>query len=271
MRGISANKKFLAVVILVILLFTAYWLNGRSTLKITIINTSGNQAVSYALYNQGSKKTISFQSSSATVKKMVPRASYEVLVTQGQKSYFTVAKTKRFLGKTTLEVNLVEEKGRKFVGNYPEPCMKLVTATLVSYECGGLFGHIGLHVPADSDTPTYSVKNPSNPPDGNVESIIDTKEGAVAFVKTSAVTDDSKRSIDVHTAYYLGANLEIKEEVQWPGLAADKSYSFIPYQDGFIAYSSNYDQILLFTATSSQSKDITTTAKADKKNLSGQA
>ena len=114
MRGILANKKILAVVILVILLFTAYWLNGRSTLEITIINTSGNQAVSYALYNQGSKKTISFQSSSATVKKTVSRASYEVSVIQEQKSYFTVVKTKGFFGKTTLEVNLAEEKGRKF-------------------------------------------------------------------------------------------------------------------------------------------------------------
>src|SRR3989344_9694405 len=116
--------------------------------------------------------------------------------------------------------------------------MKLVAETLVSYECCDLFGNIGLHVPADSDTPTYTVKNANNLPDGNVESIIDTKEGAVAFVKTSTVSDDSKRSIDVHTAYYLGANLEIKEEVQWPGVAADKSYSFIAYQDGFIAYSS---------------------------------
>src|SRR3989344_1847402 len=271
MRGILANKKFLAVVILVILLFTAYWLNGRSTLKITIINTSGNQAVSYALYNQGSKKTISFQSSSATVKKTVSRASYEVSVIQEQKSYFTVVKTKGFFGKTTLEVNLAEEKGRKFVGNYPGPCMKLVAETLVSYECGELFGNIGLHVPADSDTPTYRVKNPSNPPDGNVESIIDTKEGIVAFVKTNTVSDDSKRSIDVHTAYYLGANLEIKEEVQWPGLAGNKTYSFIRYQDGFIAYSSSYDQVLSFTAASSQPKDITTTTKAGRKNLSGQA
>jgi len=268
-KRLLTKKKLAAIFGIVILLFILNWFYSHSTIEIKVKNLSGTKAVIYNLYDQGSQKTTKIQGSSGQVKKTVPRANYEVLVTQGEKSFLGVTKTKGFLGKTTLEVNLVEEKGRKFVGNDPEPCMKLVAETLVSYECGDLFSSLGIHIPAESGQPTYVQKSTSSLVYGKVESIIDTKEGTLAFLKADARADEEVNSAYGHFAYYLGANLEIKERVEWPGLAADKSYSFTAYQDGFIAYTSNYDQVLVFTGAASQPKTVTI-AKPDTKNLSGQ-
>jgi hypothetical protein len=206
--------------------------------------------ISYRLQKQGGNQPSNGNSSSNRITKLVSRGSYEALVTQGDKSAFSVAKVKGFFTKTKISAQLEQEKDRQFVGNNPSPCV-FYTDTLYSYDCNGSFNEITRHVPATGDTPTYT-DTVSTGQGGDIEGIVNTKSGRVALI-SYAEADDPQNA---HVAYQLN-NFTPVSSTPLKGLSADKTYLIKPYLQGFIAYADDYSEIYYYQSISSAPQPLT--------------
>lgn len=233
--------------------FILYWLSTISFIEISV-DTQGSGTLSYQLHGQGSQKDTKLDSSATTIKKRVSKGSYEVLVKQGDSSYFAVAKTAGFFRKTVVSGSLSPEKSRRFIGDNPEGCMQRVEVVLVSYACGDRFSNVKIHVPASISLPTYTRTNPDNAElNGYVEGIVKTSEGSLVLVHWPSDGEAPSQ----HFIYRVNANMDILSQMRMSALDGEKSYSINSYKDGFIVYDSSFDHVLYYASTSSTPVDVT--------------
>ena len=162
-----------SLIILALLVFQ--WISTRAYIEITV-DSSGNEAVNYTLTSRNGSEVMNFEDSSKTVKKLVSKGDYELLVSQGGASHFTAVKTGGFFSTTELRATPVPERGRRFVGDTPKECRYWLDSVLLSYNCEGTISEIQTHVPATAKRPTFSQPSPA-PTDDVVESLVRVKEG----------------------------------------------------------------------------------------------
>lgn len=241
-------------VIVVLSLFTLYWLYSHAYVEVTLANSASGD-VSYSLTNQKTQKTTTFTSAASTINKLIPKGSYELLAQQNQTSYYSVIQAHGFLRKTSIQAHLQSEHIRRFVGNNPGNCMYYVNQILSSSNCGDSFASLNVHVPATQNQPTLVQKNQSNI-DGNVEGIIKTNEGSLVLLQQVGG--------GVHTIYNLKNNLILGNGHALSELDTNKSYSVHNYKTGFVVYDSSSEQFLYYTSTSAKPTTITINGSLDK-------
>lgn len=228
------------------------WLSMHSFIELT---PESPEDINYSLTAAGSAKTTNFKSANK-VKKLVRKGYYEVLATQGEKSYLTVIKAGGFLGSSKTAVKLSPEKSRKFVGDNPSACMYYIGQVLSSVDCGDLYSQLRRHVPATAKQPTIVLKTPSSV-DGKIEGLVATAEGAVAVLSSSTGSN--------HTGYIVRPDLSLTSPVVLTDLRASKAYAVQAYKQGFVAYDTSFEKIFYYTALSSPPSVITVNKSHDQK------
>ncbi len=129
----------LITVVFVIFISVFLWFYGHSFIKVSV-DMPVNGEIHYELINQNTKKSSTYTTKASSIKKLVKKGSYEMLVKNQETSSFSVQSTKSFLRTTTINSNLQTEKSREFVGNNPGPCMYYDQSVLISYPCDGSYG-----------------------------------------------------------------------------------------------------------------------------------
>lgn len=251
------RKKIILVILAGALLFAAYWVYSHSFIEITVNNATSAGQLTYSLQKQGDKEASETKSSSTTIKKLVSKADYEVLVRQSDSSHLSIVKVKGFLRSTAINVTLIKEKGRKFVGDNPAACVGYLRSVIVSYGCGGLYSDISLHVPATGSQPTYTLKNPNLTAFGTVEGIVNTKDGNILLLKSPEDRDEGFRVPTGHFAHIVDENLKSRNVIRLKDLAADKTYSIKSRRDGFVVFDSRLEHILYYPSVKSTPETIT--------------
>jgi len=249
----TIKKRLIMIGVAMALLLTVWWLYGHSYVTIKLDHPPGSGQITYRLVNQTSNKTTIITTSSAKVTKLVPRASYEITVSQAEQSSFTVIKTKPFLLKITVDSNLAPQPARRFVGYNPEGCMYYLDTILYSYNCIGATSRT-THVPATATTPTYNLKDIGGS-FGSVEGIVNTSGGLVALFQSNSTP---------HIAYLLTDTVKASQGVALKDLDPNKVYKLASYQKGFIVYDSTFRDIRYYESVHATPQAISITRPTDK-------
>lgn len=248
-------RKKLVLVLITLFAFGAFfWVSTHSYVDVIVQNQSSGGLITYNFLNQASGKSAVVISNSAHIKKMVARTNYEVLVEQNGKSYFSVVKTKGFLGHLTISAKLMPERARTFVGDGPAACMYYLNNMLISYSCGDTYGNINIHVPATATQPTYIAKNTNRSPpysstsDGYIEGFIKTSQGNIALIHS--INGGQSFGGD-HIIFNVADSLTSSGAVHLSKLDNNKTYAMVPYQGGFIVYDAALDSVWAYSSTNS--------------------
>ncbi len=239
-------KKYLVRITgLVVLLWAVWWVSGQGYVKVRVDGSASGE-VSYGFVQQNVKKGSSVKSSSGTVKKLLHRGTYEVLVTQNNKSFFALVRSGGFFGTKTINGTLAVEKSRTFVGDNPSSCMTYLETKLISYSCGDLAINIATHFPAVGKQSTYTQTNGTNGvPYAYVSGIVRTGEGTLALARIPVVAG----SIASQTIYRLGDSSALTDGTRLEQLDAVTPYGIKANGRGFIVYNTSYNSIYRFDSS----------------------
>lgn len=218
-----------------------FWFYSHAVIEISVSN-QGSGEITYSLVSQPSQKNNSFKTKENKISKRVAKGSYEVLVTQGDKNYFTVIKTGSFLSKTSISAPLSQERLRAYVGNNPSSCM-YYDSVLYSYECGNSFGQVNKHIPADVSLPTYTDKFSIARATGLLEGLVKTSDSSVALFHLVDIEGPS-----VHVGYSLDGNLQPVDQVTLKELTTNETYSLVSYKRGFLVYNPTLDKLFYYSS-----------------------
>lgn len=241
---IIAGGAFLGLLLIIIALTSV----GKTT--ITIETTGGsNQDYTYEILDQSNQEVDKIVTKDATLKKKVSSGSYEVTVTQNDRSFFAVINTEKDVN-TTLKAPLKTERLRSFVGINPGNCVDLLQGhVLISHGCGeNLIQLQTLHIPGTASSPTY-ISRFQTPSLGKFESNTITKEGDLALFGLAAPgrTEDEGSPDYNHTIYTYqtgpGGTIQTKASAALTDLKQDRGYTIEQYKDGFIAFDSAFESI----------------------------
>lgn len=246
------KKRLILGLVGVIALFFVYWASSVSRITITVNNPSGSQPVNITITNEKSGKSTEFTASSSTASHSSKKGAFNVLVSQGETSYFEAMKTHGFFGNTKISATLVPEKSRQFVGNNPGSCMNYLDNVLVSYACTDYFQNIKTHVPATASTPTYVKNNSGTTVLGYTEGIVSTGAGNFVLLHTPQSVDTAAS----HQLYRVDGNLALSNKLTLPDLNPAVSYSITPYKDGFVVYDAQLDNVLYYSSLGSKPEVI---------------
>lgn len=235
--------------IIVVAFLIFLWVYSHSVIVITVRNLGGGN-VHYSLLNQTTQKNINIDSNAGSISRVVPRGKYTVIVSQNEKSYFSLVKTGALLAKSRVTAILSPEKQRIYVGDNPASCMYYV-GVLFSYECGSSYNSINQHVPATLSTPTYTQSIPSSGIEGLVEGLIKTKEGTIVLVHPGDIDGPG-----IHQVYLVDKNLNIIKQQALDNLDSGSGYSITNYKSGFLIYDLSFKQLLYYSAVGAMPNKI---------------
>ncbi len=228
-----------------------------SFITVKVEGGAGGQEFTYQFTDQANNKVTELKSKSSSIKKLMRKGSYELLVKQSAGNYFSVTKIGGFLSSKTISAELKAERARQFMGDNPGTCMFYDT-TLYSYSCGSSYSDIKIHTPANASQPTYTANNP-NDNTGSVEGIIKTNEGAIALIGLVGSEDTS----DAHTAYLIKNGLVLNDGVALPDLDRDEIYSIKSYLNGFIVYNDTFSDVKYYSALRAKAEVISISKPRD--------
>lgn len=240
-----------------------FWFYSHSIIEISVSKTSQGD-LTYSLFKQPAQKPKTVTTKNQTVKKIVAKGSYEVLVSQSNNGYFGLVQTKGFLSKTKVSAVLTPEKSRQFIGDSPDDCL-FFEKVLYSYKCSdSSFVNINVHTPATSSSPTYISKLSASTIDGVIEGLVKTNSGNVVLTHQVDV-----EGAGGHVVYLVDTNLRPIKQRVLDGLQNNQTYSLIAYQSGFVIYSLENDFYSYYSSldSSPQSLPIATTHDASLKPL----
>ncbi len=247
------KKRLIQIIFIIILIIAGYWIYNHSFIEVTIANP-GKDKVTYKITDQKSKKIVELNDAPIKVKRLVSRGTSEVFVDQNGLSFFAVAKSSGFLRTKKIEATVLSEKQRTFTGNNPASCMHLAAKTFISYNCGGFYSELQIHKPATADTPTYVEKNPF-PLNRLIEGVIKKPEGSLILLQPVQAEDT------LHTLYTLNEDLSLGGEIGLADLGLEKTYSMLPYREGFLVYENYYnsslEKLLYYPSASARPLSIT--------------
>lgn len=207
------------------------WNYGYIEVRLQPGNASTDATIE--LLNQSDDRVVKLTNKNNTVKKLVHRGSYEVLVRQGETSFLSITKSGGWLQKTSVEAVLSPENLRQFIGDNPGPCATYNKQVLITYGCTDSFKNTLVHEPATKERPSYTQK-PTGTTDGTIEGIIQTSEGTVAVLKRlSSIDRDSGAA---HTAYLINDKNQLVDGVALKGLDDSRTYTVYAYRQGLLLY-----------------------------------
>lgn len=254
----NIRKKVIFLALLLVSLIAFNWFATHAYIEISV-NNPADGAITHQLYEQSSQKEIEVEDTDKSVKRLVRRGDYEVLVKQGLNSYFAVAKAGRFLGTTKLDARLSPEREREFIGNNPGPCAGRVSGVLLSYGCGDEFQNIQIHVPATGAEPTFVRKTTSSIL-GTIEGIVTTSEGGVAIIRADELSEGESAP---HSAYRIDGSANLSDGKALEGLDAEKYHTAISYKTGFLIYDDKFEKVSYYASRASKPQEISIQRPAD--------
>jgi hypothetical protein len=243
---------------LVVLLAT-WWLATHSYIEIST-GSGLDKVTHFGLLDQRTGKVITIDSGEKSIKRLVRKGSHEILVKQGDLSYFSIVKAQGFLSTKKVHANLLPEKARTFVGENPGPCMNIVKSVLISNGCNDTYSNTKLHVDGTATRPPYSQKL-STSLGGYVEGIVQTSEGTIALIKPSEVEGEGTPQ---QIGYVLETGLEKPLGIPLKGLDGSKTYGIIQHKTGFIVYDIKSFEAFYYQSLSAEPKQISIPIAKDK-------
>lgn len=229
----QVKRNFIILALVLILAVIGYVAYSYSYVSIT--GTEGE--TTHVLINQsdGSRTTTT---TDKPFKKLVKRGTYEVISFAGKKNYWQVAKAGGFFTTTTVNATLQSEKYREFIGGNPHECMQMLGQLLTSSPCQTWVDEINIHMPADSQRPPFVAKLAG--PAAEVEAIIPTASGWNVVVKTESDLEDEGT---YHASYSVitAGKFDTASFRKLAGLSGNLNYTFTPFDEGWLAASSNGD------------------------------
>jgi hypothetical protein len=196
------------------------------------VENPGSGDVTVRFVNQATAESTEVKTKGANIKKLLPRASYEVYVKQGTTNYVALTKTKGFLKTTTVSGKLISEAGVRYIGQNPGSCLYFINI-LYSYECGQDVSTLKAHMPATSTQPTYTNNGPGDY--STIEGIVTT--GGSPYVLTK------EQESSQHMLRPLNPNLSFGAPVYLDQQSDPTDYTTTPYQQGFLVYSADFKTI----------------------------
>lgn len=255
---ISSHKRILVVVLTIcVLLLVA---SRYGTISVEVIG-AGDGELTYQFSKQGAGGEGKATPGKGKISRLVTSGHYEIQVSQNNTSGFVVSRAKGFFRKTTVKLSLRPELDRRFVGDNPDPCAYYDGNLLYSYNCGGLFSKLKVHVPASPNQPTYTITN-SGGVDGNIEGLIKTSEGNLLLMKRSSEEESSAQ-----VAYLVSPTLGLDTGVVLTGLDPETTYSLKPYREGFVVYSQDFEQIYYYPSRIASPETIAISRPKDSEQL----
>lgn len=235
----------------ILLLIAIIWISQRSILDISI-QSDASGTLTYRIVNTDTNDESVIETDKASLKRVVKKGSYQILVQHSERNAILYTKTKGFLATTKASSELFTERKRTFVGNNPGPCMQYLPP-LVSFGCGDNLREVEIHRPATTTTPTYTERNIRSPFGGDIEGFVIFNNERLLLVHE--LNDQDIVDDDTHALYTLSDGLEIKSRRVLTELELDRNYTMTTYLDKLLFYSDSFDT--LFTMSSKDGSLLT--------------
>lgn len=225
-----------------------YALLQNSYIQVSVTG-GGSRELTYYFTDQASNKVTTVITTEKNVKRRLPRGNYQIEVVQGDTSFFAVTNSPGLLRTQSVEGALRGEKARMFIGNNPGPCM-YYDEVLLSGACNGAtLANAVVHIPANDTTPTYTSKIKFRDGEGG------TVEGEIILGDTSYILvrgGQEGEDITSHLLYTIDAGGNASLAATLSNLSGNKTYGLEPYQDGFVAYSTDLSEVYYFSDINGQ-------------------
>ncbi len=244
----------LIIVVVVILIGVINWIANTSIIEVEVKNPQDGYEITNTFTNQIDKKVTTNNSKATSIQQLLPSSTYESLTEQNFQSFFTISETEGFLNNTFVEAILKNENKRDFVGNNPQDCMHYVNEVLVTLKCGDLLANASVHVAATPTLPTFVTTTRGQGPAGFDEGVFQTKDGSFSLSQTP----NSSENGQTHILNKLGDNFKSTQVVIITNNNLNRStkYKSNPYKTGFIAYNSNFTEVMYFPGFSNKAENI---------------
>jgi hypothetical protein len=108
------RNKVAAISVIFILLIAGVWIATHGFVEVNISNAKIGTNNNYTILNKDGDKVSSGSSSSSSIKKLLPKGDYQILIESNNSSYFSVSSVKGFLSNTSTIATLNTEKYREF-------------------------------------------------------------------------------------------------------------------------------------------------------------
>lgn len=257
------KRSLFALSIIFILFFGLMYFYNRSYLEIRVQNPEEGQ-IEYYITNQSTGGTVSTKSDSASIKKMVARGSYEIVVKQKNSNSLSLASTKPLLANTIVDTTLSQEKAREFVGNNPGPCM-FYSGILYSSPCESILANLRAHTPADTTTPTTTVAPPEDVGEIPLNSFIEYQNNPLVLLGTTHAEQEeiSER------LFKLNPDASISGYTSWTSRTPENTKA-INYQNGILTYKAGTLTDITYRASPSGEAKLLDIPRVQADNLSAQ-
>jgi hypothetical protein len=241
-----------SLLILLSLIRGLFWFFGTGVITINVENSS-NQKLTYKILNQKTDKTTTIETSSTSIKKFMPKGTYEVSTGYAENSYFSVITVKKMLGKTIVSAMLQPEKARTFIGNEPQPCMYYDQTMLITSTCSGVFDELVAHLPANDQSPTVVSNQAYSLANFTFGGIVWLNNKRYLFAQGShGDTPDVK-----HSLVETDEKLKTVNSIELAGLGENRNYHIKNYRDGFLIYDNTFANLKYYISPSSNPETIT--------------
>lgn len=210
---------------------------------IVITQTGSTQdKVSYILKRDTSEKT--FESSSGSIRRLVRKGDYQVSAFRGDFTGFGATKANGFLTTTTIELNLVSEKDRSFIGDKPKSCLYSAEGSqLFSWQCGEKLNESQYHKPPQNKTPGYNLQLLRYPGRFLGQDIVLSNGRSYVFSRLDDI--DLVR----HVLFALDTTTNLINEndyIELTDLDYKKDYRSVKYKEGYLVFSTNGDDFIYY-------------------------
>ncbi len=233
------------VLSLALLVGILIWISSHSFVSIDIVGGGQGKNSSVEFIKQNSGESSTTTTTNTTFKKLLGKGSYELYVTQDNKSYVALIKIGGFLGSKKVTATILPEKERSFVGNEPDSCM-YYDEVLYSADCGSSTNTLKVHTPATANTPTFVTTAPYE--GMGIESLLSI--GTKPYL-LGATNGDSAN----HVLFSLDEQLSLRSKTPLPDLVAN-AYVAKEYREGFIVYDQSFSDIRYYSSLDSNPEQI---------------
>lgn len=255
------NKLIVGIILAALVLLAGLSLLNRLD-QITVevnVATDSTGEITYQFVDQSDQEKITeIKDTSKTIQARLPRGNYELTVIQEDTSFFTIIPAHKNLA---FDAAPEQEKGRRFIGNRPNACIHTVGGILLSYVCEDSLENLQTHKPATADTSSSAEPTFLGGQD-IIEGIIRLASGQDLLVLREVVMAGEEDFADndevhsPHTGFVLGRTpdnqITLGERVPLPDLSENNMYSFVPHQDGFVAYDTRLTSVLYYDSLAAQ-------------------
>src|SRR3990167_1863420 len=236
--------------VLIGIIVSLVWLANTGFMAVSVSNSSDSGSGLYYYSFSGNSTSAKVESESPTVKKRLKKGTYLTLVESGDKSYVKTVHVGGWLKTSSVDMQLVAEKARAFVGDEPGFCMNYSQSLLYSFDCNEP-GGLKAHQPATADTPTIVVSE-LEPPYINLKDIITLGGQPKAFV----VDPDGHSGNSGVEVYSIDQSLSFDNKVNLQGIDSKTAPRTVAYKNGFVVYSQDFSNIKLFENMSENGSDL---------------